>query len=64
MVLNFQDDFDLVRDQLLEVKGVITITFDTPKRRCILRVRNEVKPEVQFLVFFPNNLHVNIFRMI
>ena len=31
---------------LLGVKGVISFTFNMPQKRCILRVRTDVKPEV------------------
>lgn len=38
-------DRELVMKLILQVKGVISITFDLNKKRCILRTRQEVKPE-------------------
>ena len=37
---------------LLQVKGVISITFDMNKKRCILRTKTEVRPEVSILILF------------
>lgn len=44
-----QSDRELCMKLLLQVKGVISITFDMNKRRSILRVKNDVKPEVSHL---------------
>ncbi|OWF53786.1 armadillo repeat-containing protein 1-like [Mizuhopecten yessoensis] len=38
-------DRELVMRLLLQVKGVVSITFDLNKKRCILRTKQEVKPE-------------------
>ncbi|XP_048256244.1 armadillo repeat-containing protein 1-like [Haliotis cracherodii] len=40
-----RSDRELCMKLLLQVKGVISITFDMNKRRSILRVKNDVKPE-------------------
>ncbi|PVD23408.1 hypothetical protein C0Q70_16677 [Pomacea canaliculata] len=40
-----QADRDLCMRLLLKVKGVISITFDMTKKRCLLRVKFDVKPE-------------------
>ena len=37
----------LVEKQLLGVKGVISFTFNMRQHRCVLRIRNEVNPEVR-----------------
>uniref|UniRef100_A0A2C9L395 Armadillo repeat-containing protein 1 n=2 Tax=Biomphalaria glabrata TaxID=6526 RepID=A0A2C9L395_BIOGL len=46
-VKGFHDkgDRDLCARLLLKVKGVISITFDLSKKRCILRTKPDVKPE-------------------
>jgi len=44
--LNDQDSRMLVEKQLLGVKGVISFTFNMRQHRCVLRIRNEVNPEV------------------
>ncbi|KAH9523763.1 Armadillo repeat-containing protein 1 [Bulinus truncatus] len=46
-VKGFHDksDRDLCARLLLKVKGVISITFDLVKKRCILRTKFDVKPE-------------------
>ena len=36
----------MVEDTLLGVKGVVSFTFNMSQRRCVLRVRTDVKPEV------------------
>lgn len=41
-----QNDKDVVMRLLLHVKGVISITFDLNQKRCILRTKQDVKPEV------------------
>ena len=43
---------------LLQVKGVISITFDMNKKRCILRTKTEVRPEVRNKVVFRGSLVV------
>ncbi|XP_046566803.1 armadillo repeat-containing protein 1-like [Haliotis rubra] len=40
-----RSDRELCMKLLLQVKGVISITFDMNKKRSILRVKNDVKPE-------------------
>ena len=35
-----------MEDTLLGVKGVISFTFNMPQKRCVLRVRTDMKPEV------------------
>ena len=35
-----------MEDALLGVKGVISFTFNMSQKRCILRVRTDMKPEV------------------
>ena len=35
-----------MEDTLLGVKGVISFTFNMAQKRCILRVRTDMKPEV------------------
>ena len=35
-----------MEDTLLGVKGVISFTFNMPQKRCIVRVRTDIKPEV------------------
>ena len=42
----FQCDRDVCMRLLLQVKGVISITFDMHKKRCILRTKPDVRPEV------------------
>ena len=42
----FQDSRKLVEGQLLNVKGVISFTFNMPQHRCAIRVRSDIKPEV------------------
>ena len=32
---------------LLHVKGVVSITFDLNQKRCIMRTKQDVKPEVR-----------------
>ena len=46
LYLTFQESRKLVEDALLGVKGVISFTFNMPQKRCILRVRTDMKPEV------------------
>lgn len=56
VVIISQADRDLCMRLLLKVKGVISITFDMTKKRCLLRVKFDVKPEVCIYVllgFFP-----------
>ncbi|XP_069126106.1 armadillo repeat-containing protein 1-like [Argopecten irradians] len=38
-------DRELVMRLLLQVKGVVSITFDLNKKRCILRTKQDIKPE-------------------
>ena len=47
---------------LLQVKGVISITFDMNKKRCILRTKTEVRPEVGILIllFLDSENYVNL----
>lgn len=40
-----KSDRELLMRLLLQVKGVVSITFDLNKKRCILRTKQEVKPE-------------------
>lgn len=40
-----KNDKDVVMRLLLHVKGVISITFDLNQKRCILRTKQDVKPE-------------------
>lgn len=44
--LKDQESRKLVEDALLGVKGVISFTFSMSQKRCILRVRTDMKPEV------------------
>ncbi|CAL1546633.1 unnamed protein product [Lymnaea stagnalis] len=44
-----KSDRDLCARLLLKVKGVISITFDITKKRCILRTKMDVKPETLIL---------------
>lgn len=41
-----QADRDLCMRLLLKVKGVVSVTFDAGRKRCLLRTRPDVKPEV------------------
>ena len=41
-----QNSRDIVEDQLLTVKGVISFTVDMTNQRCAVRLRSDVKPEV------------------
>ena len=43
---SLQESRKLVEDTLLGVKGVISFTFNMPQKRCILRVRTDMRPEV------------------
>ncbi|KAJ8305388.1 hypothetical protein KUTeg_015933 [Tegillarca granosa] len=49
-----KSDRELLMRLLLQVKGVVSITFDLNKKRCILRTKQEVKPEV--LISFGTNM--------
>lgn len=40
-----KNDKDVIMRLLLQVKGVISITFDLNQQRCILRTKQDVKPE-------------------
>lgn len=37
----------MAEQRLLEVRGVISFTFDLPEKRCTVRVRSTLKPEVR-----------------
>ena len=37
----------VAEQRLLEVRGVISFTFDLPEKRCTVRVRSTLKPEVR-----------------
>ena len=37
----------MAEQHLLEVRGVISFTFDLPEKRCTVRVRSTLKPEVR-----------------
>ena len=41
-----QNSRDVVEDQLLMVKGVISFTVDMASQRCAVRLRSDVKAEV------------------
>ena len=41
-----QESRKLVEETLLGVKGVISFTFNMSQRRCVVRVRTDMKPEV------------------
>lgn len=41
-----QNSRDMVEDQLLMVKGVISFTVDMASQRCTVRLRSDVKAEV------------------
>ena len=41
-----QESRKLVEETLLGVKGVISFTFNMAQRRCIVRTRTDLKPEV------------------
>jgi len=43
--LNLQEARKLVEDKLLEVKGMISFTFNMPLQRCYVRVRQDIQPE-------------------
>lgn len=42
----WQTDRDVLMRLVLQVKGVISVTFDMNKKRCFLRVKPDIKPEV------------------
>ena len=42
----FQDSKSFIEQRLLEIKGVISFTFDISRHRCFVRTRNEVNAEV------------------
>ena len=44
--LCFQCDRDVCMRLLLQVKGVVSITFDMNRKRCIIRTKVDVRPEV------------------
>lgn len=44
--LKDQESRKLVEETLLGVKGVISFTFNMSQRRCVVRVRTDMKPEV------------------
>ncbi|XP_022089678.1 armadillo repeat-containing protein 1-like [Acanthaster planci] len=44
--LNDQEQRKACEDELLKVKGVISFTFDLFRKRCILRTKAELKPEL------------------
>ena len=48
LYLNFvhQESKSFIEQRLLEIKGVISFTFDISRHRCFVRSRNEVNPEV------------------
>lgn len=48
----FQTDRDVLLRLILQVKGVISVTFDMNKKRCSLRAKPDVKPEVFWIVSF------------
>lgn len=41
---------EICRSQLLTVTGVISITFDFRKKRAIIRVKHDLKPEVRSML--------------
>ena len=41
-----QNSRDVVEDQLLMIKGVISFTVDIARQRCAVRLRSDVKAEV------------------
>lgn len=43
---HLQTDRDVLMRLVLQVKGVISVTFDMNKKRCFLRVKPDIKPEV------------------
>ena len=44
---SIQESKSFVEQRLLEIKGVISFTFDISRHRCFVRTRNEVNAEVR-----------------
>ena len=47
LVLLLQAQRRVAEQRLLEVRGVVSFTFDLPEKRCTVRVRSTLKPEVR-----------------
>ncbi|KAL5473523.1 hypothetical protein EMCRGX_G028014 [Ephydatia muelleri] len=52
-----QESKSFIEQRLLEIKGVISFTFDISRHRCFVRSRNEVNPEVLCRTLIDGGIH-------
>lgn len=58
-----QEHYRKCEEQLLRIKGVISITFNRAKQRCILRTKVDLKPEIIIEAIFKASV-LNIYQVV